>query len=231
MRDSGKLPASGPGSYRFAEHRRYLDALLQQLGVSQRVTLVVRDWGSALGFDWASRHRQAVAGIAYMEAIVRPFTWAQWPEPGRGIFKALRSPAGEDTILERNLFVERLLPGSVLRALSDEEMDAYRAPFRAVGEDRRPILTWPRELPIDGEPRDVTATVESYGTWLAASPVPKLLVNADPGAILTGTHRQRARTWPSQHEITVPGLHYLQEDSPHAISRAIAEWHTQRHPS
>jgi len=133
-------------------------------------------------------------GIAYMEAIVRPFTWAQWPEPARGIFKALRSPAGEDMILERNLFVERLLPGSILRALSDQEMNAYRAPFRAAGEDRRPTLTWPRELPIDGEPRDVTGIVESYGTWLSASEVPKLFVNADPGAILTGTHRQWVRT-------------------------------------
>jgi haloalkane dehalogenase len=229
MGDSGKLPASGAGSYRFAEHRRYLDALLEQLGVTQGVTLVVHDWGSALGFDWASRHRQAVAGIAYMEAIVRPFTWAQWPEPAQGIFKALRSSAGEDMILERNLFVERLLPASILRALSDEEMDAYRAPFRAAGEDRRPTLTWPRELPIDGEPRDVTGIVESYGTWLSASEVPKLFVNADPGAILTGTQRQWVRTWPSQHEVTVPGKHYLQEDSAHAIGKTIAEWHTRRH--
>ncbi len=230
MGDSAKLPASGAGSYRFAEHRRYLDVLLEQLGVNQRVTLVVHDWGSALGFDWASRHRQAVAGIAYMEAIVRPFTWAQWPEPARGIFKALRSPAGEDMILERNLFVERLLPASILRALSDEEMNAYRAPFRAAGEDRRPTLTWPRELPIDGEPRDVTAIVESYGAWLSASDVPKLFLNADPGAILTGTQRQWARTWPTQHEVTVPGMHYLQEDSAYAIGQAIAEWHTRQHP-
>jgi haloalkane dehalogenase len=231
MGDSGKLPASGAGSYRFAEHRRYLDALLEQLGVTERVTLVVHDWGSALGFDWASRHRRAVAGIAYMEAIVRPFTWARWPEPSRGTFKALRSPAGEDMILERNLFVERLLPGSILRTLSDQEMDAYRAPFRAAGEDRRPTLTWPRELPIDGEPRDVTSIVECYGAWLSASDVPKLFISADPGAILTGSQRQWARTWPSQHEVTVPGKHYLQEDSAHAIGKAIAQWHTRRHRS
>lgn len=231
MGDSGKLPAGSAGSYRFAEHRRYLDALLAQLDVTERVTMVVHDWGSVLGFDWASRHRQAMAGIAYMEAIVAPFTWTQWPEPTRGIFEALRSPAGEAMILERNLFVERLLPGSILRALSDQEMNAYRAPFRAPGEDRRPTLTWPRELPIDGEPRDVTSIVESYGTWLSASDVPKLFINADPGAILTGTQRQWVRSWPNQREVTVPGKHYLQEDSADVIGKAIAEWHTLGHPT
>ena len=163
MGDSGKLPASGAGSYRFAEHRQYLDALLEQLGVNQRVTLVVHDWGSALGFDWASRHRQAVAGIAYMEAIVRPFTWTQWPQPSRDIFKALRSPAGEDMILQRNLFVERLLPGSILRALTDQEMNAYRAPFRAAGEDRRPPSPGHASCPSTANPATSPASSSPTG--------------------------------------------------------------------
>jgi haloalkane dehalogenase len=227
MGDSDKLPASGPSSYRFVDHRRYLDALLEQLGVVERVTLVVHDWGSALGFDWANRHRQAVAAIAYMEAIVRPFTWEEWSEPGRGIFQAYRSSAGEDMILERNHFVERVLPASVLRTLSEEEMNAYRAPFRNQGEDRRPTLSWPRELPIDGEPADVVEVVEAYGTWLSASEVPKLFVNADPGAILTDLQRQWVRNWPNQHEVTVPGNHFLQEDSADAIGTALADWLTR----
>ena len=226
MGDSDKLPACGPGSYRFVEHRRYLDALLEQLGVFEKVTLVVHDWGSALGFDWANRHRDAVAGIAYMEAIVRPFTWDEWSEPGRGLFQSFRSPAGENMILEQNLFVERVLPATVLRTLSDEEMDTYRAPFRTPGEDRRPTLSWPRELPIDGEPSDVVEIVNSYGNWLSTSQIPKLFVNADPGSILIDAQRQWVRTWPNQDEVTVPGRHFLQEDSAHAIGCAVADWYS-----
>lgn len=225
MGDSDKLPDSGPGSYRFSEHRRYLDALLAQLGVRERVTFVVHDWGSALGFDWANRHRDAVAGIAYMEAIVRPVTWDEWPAAARAIFQAFRSPAGEDMILEKNAFVERVLPASVLRTLTDQEMDAYRAPFRDPGEDRRPTLTWPREIPINGEPADVSQIVTDYGEWLATSPVPKLFINADPGSILTGPQREWVRSWRNQQEITVPGNHFLQEDSADAIGQAIARWY------
>ena len=226
MGDSDKLPDSGPGSYRFIEHRRYLDALLDQLGIRERVTFVIHDWGSALGFDWANRHRDAVTGIALMEAIVRPVTWDEWPDAARGIFQAFRSPAGEDMILEKNAFVERVLPASVLRTLTDQEMDTYRAPFRNPGEDRRPTLTWPREVPIDGEPADVCQIVTDYGEWLASSPVPKLFINADPGAILIGPQREWVRTWRNQQEITVPGNHFLQEDSGDAIGEAIARWYT-----
>lgn len=225
MGDSDKLPDSGPGSYRFIEHRRYLDALLDQLGIRERVTFVIHDWGSALGFDWANRHRDAVTGIALMEAIVRPVTWDEWPDAARGIFQAFRSPAGEDMILEKNAFVERVLPASVLRTLTDQEMDTYRAPFRNPGEDRRPTLTWPREVPIDGEPADVCQIVTDYGEWLASSPVPKLFINADPGAILIGPQREWVRTWRNQQEITVPGNHFLQEDSGDAIGEAIARWY------
>ena len=225
MGDSAKLADSGPGSYRFVEHRRYLDALLEQRGVHERVTLVVHDWGSGLGFDWANRHRDAVSGIAYTEAVVKPVSWDDWPESARGIFQAFRSEAGESIILERNMFVEKVLPASILRTLSDEEMDAYRAPFREPGEGRRPTLTWPREIPVDGEPADVCQIVTDYGQWLASSEVPKLFINADPGSILTGPQREWVRTWPHQQEVTVSGVHFVQEDSADAIGQAIAEWY------
>lgn len=226
MGDSEKLPESGPNSYTFVEHRRYLDALLADLGVERQVTLVVHDWGSALGFDWANRHRDAVNGIAYMEAIVQPLTWAQWNEQARSIFQGFRSPAGEKLILERNLFVEAVLPGSIQRKLTDTEMEEYRRPYREPGESRRPTLTWPRQIPIEGEPADVTDIVSRYAEWLATSPIPKLFINAEPGAILTGSQRAFCRTWPNQTEITVPGSHFIQEDSPDQIGEALAAWYT-----
>ena len=191
MGDSAKLPGSGPGRYTFAEHRRYLDALLERLGVDAGVTLVVHDWGSALGFDWANRHRRAVKGIAYMEAIVRPVTWEEWPAAGRRVFEGFRSPAGEHMVLDDNVFVERVLPASVLRGLTEQEMAVYRRPFLRPGEDRRPTLTWPRQIPIDNEPAEIAAVVSGYADWLAADgTVPKLFVNAEPGAILTGRQRE-----------------------------------------
>lgn len=224
MGDSDKLEGSGTGRYRFVEHRRYLDALLETLGVDDRVTFVVHDWGSALGFDWAHRHSARVRGIAYMEAIVTTLTWEDWPEPARRIFQGLRSPAGEEMILERNLFVENILPGSVLRTLTDDEMDEYRRPFAEPGEGRRPTLTWPREIPIEGRPADVHEIVAGYSQWLAMAEVPKLFVNADPGAILTDRQRDLCRAWPNQQEITVPGIHFLQEDSGDEIGHAVATW-------
>jgi haloalkane dehalogenase len=224
MGDSDRLPNSGPTSYGFVEHRRYLDALLDALAVHERVTLVVHDWGSALGFDWANRHREAVRGIAYMEAIVRPRTWNDWPEPARGLFRALRSPAGQAMVLEQNVFVERILPSGVLRTFDEEEMTEYRRPFVVSGESRRPTLSWPRQIPVDGEPADVTEIVSQYADWLARSSVPKLFVNGEPGAALTGSLRDFCRTWSAQREVTVRGLHFLQEDSPHEIGRAIVDW-------
>lgn len=225
--DSDKLDDQGPGTYRFVDHRRYLDGALEALDLGDRVTLVVHDWGSALGFDWARRHPDRVAGIAYMEAIVTPLSWDDWPEAARDIFRALRSDAGEEMILERNLFVEAILPASVMRTLTPEEMAEYRRPFQRPA-DRRPTLTWPREIPIDGEPADVVAIVEDYGRWLATSDVPKLFINAEPGAILTGRQRELCRRWPNQTEVTVPGIHFIQEDSGPAIGEAIARWLTSR---
>jgi haloalkane dehalogenase len=224
MGDSDKLTASGPDRYRLVEHRAYLDGLLAALGVKQRVTFVVHDWGSALGFDWANRHRDAVKGIAYMEAIVRPMTWDEWPQPIQKLFQGFRSPAGEGMVLDQNVFVERVLPGSVLRGLSEAEMAVYRRPFAEPGEARRPTLTWPREIPLGGEPADVVAIVQAYADWLATSEVPKLFINADPGAILVGAQREFCRSWPRQREVTVKGSHFIQEDSPGAIGQAIAVW-------
>jgi haloalkane dehalogenase len=225
MGDSAKLADPGPGSYTFVEHRRYLDGLLDALGVSDRVTLVVHDWGSALGFDWANRHRGAVKGIAYMEAIVRPMAWDEWPVAARGVFEGFRSAAGEGMVLDKNVFVERVLPGSVLRPLSEAEMTEYRRPFLEAGEARRCTLTWPRQIPIGGEPADVAAIVAAYADWLAHSDLPKLFVNAEPGALLVGAPREFARGWPNQVEVTVAGNHFLQEDSPDEIGRAVADWY------
>jgi len=224
MGDSDKLEPSGPDRYRFVEHREYLDGLLEGLGVASDVTFVIHDWGSALGFDWARRHPDAVRGIAYMEAIVTPMTWEQWPEIARSIFQGLRSPAGEDMVLEKNVFVENVLPASVLRGLTDAEMAVYRRPFAEPGEGRRPTLTWPREIPLDGEPADVVEIVAAYGAWLATCDVPKLFVNAEPGAILVGEPRELCRSWPNQTEVTVAGNHFLQEDSPDEIGRAVSQW-------
>ena len=219
MGDSGKAP---DGSYRFVDHVRYLDAWFDAVVPDGQVTLLLHDWGSALGFHWAHRHPDRVRGLVYMEAIVRPVTWDEWPESARGIFQAMRSEAGEEMILEKNVFIERILPASVLRKLTDAEMDAYRAPFLAPGEGRRPMLTWPREIPIDGEPADVDRIVLDYSEWLAGCDIPKLFVNADPGSILVGPQRDFCRTWSNQQEITVPGIHFVQEDSPSEIGKAAA---------
>ena len=226
MGDSDKLDDPGPDRYRYVEHREYLFAALAQLGLDTDVTLVLHDWGSALGFDWARQNAEKVRGIAYMEAIVRPVTWQEWPDAARDIFQAFRSEAGEAMILDKNLFVERVLPGSILRKLSDEEMSEYRRPFAQAGEDRRPTLTWPRQIPIDGEPADVVDIVQANAEYLTTSEVPKLFVNAEPGAILTGPQREFCRRFPNQTEVTVPGVHFVQEDSPAEIAAAIREWLT-----
>jgi haloalkane dehalogenase len=225
MGDSDKVPNSDSATYRFVQHRQYLDALLELLRVTDNVTFVVHDWGSALGFDWAARRPAAVKGIAYMEAIVAPVTWADWPEQARNIFRGLRSEAGEGMVLEKNVFVERILPASIMRELSKKEMAEYQRPYLRQGEARRPTLTWPRQIPIDGEPEDVHEIVSHYSEWLATSEIPKLFINAEPGSILTGRVRDVCRTWPNQTEVTVPGIHFIQEDSPDEIGTAIAEWY------
>ena len=223
--DSEKLPESeGPERYSFQVAFDYLDGLLKHIAADQNVTLVLHDWGSGLGFHWASQNPQAVKGVAYMEAIVAPLSWQDWPESARGIFQGFRSDKGEDLVLTRNLFVEGVLPSSVLRDLSEEEMAHYRAPFDTPA-NRQPTLNWPRQIPIDGEPPHMVSLVEAYGAFMAESPIPKLFINAEPGSILVGVQRDFCRSWPNQTEVTVKGLHFIQEDSPDAIGRAIADWY------
>jgi haloalkane dehalogenase len=223
--DSDKLPASeGPDRYSFDVAFEYLDGLLRTIGADHNVTLVIHDWGSGLGFHWARLNPERVKGIAYMEDIVMPITWEDWPEGARGIFQGFRSAKGEDLVLQRNMFVEAVLPSSILRDLTEEEMNAYRAPFDTP-EHRQPTLNWPRQIPIEGEPAHMVALVEAYGAFMAASPIPKLFINADPGSILVGKQREFCRSWPNQTEVTVKGLHFVQEDSPKEIGRAVATWH------
>ena len=221
MGDSGKAL---DGSYRFVDHVRYIDAWFDALGLTSNMTLVCHDWGSALAFHWAHRHPERVKGIAYMEAIVGPLTWDNWPDSATRIFQGMRSDAGEGMVLEKNMFVERVLPASVIRELTGEEMEVYRKPYLEPGESRRPTLTWPREIPIEGEPTDVHEIATAYSRWLASSDVPKLFINAEPGAILTGDQREFCRTWPNQQEVTVKGSHFIQEDSPAEVGDAISEW-------
>ena len=223
--DSEKLPAgNGADRYSFEVAFEYLDGLLREIGANNNVTLVIHDWGSGLGFHWARLNPESVKGIAYMEAIVMPMSWDDWPESARGIFQGFRSPKGEDLVLERNMFVEAVLPSSVIRELADDEMNAYRAPFDTP-DNRQPTLNWPRQIPIEGEPAHMVELVEAYGGFMASSDIPKLFINADPGSILVGKQREFCRSWPNQLEVTVKGLHFLQEDSPQEIGQAIATWH------
>jgi haloalkane dehalogenase len=225
MGDSAKLPNPGPDTYRFTTHRKYLGAFIDAvIGPAESIVLVVHDWGSALGFDWANHHRDRIRGIAYMEGIVRPVaSWDEWSAAATPIFQGFRSDKGEAMILQRNVFVERVLPGSVLRKLSEAEMAEYRRPYREA-EDRWPTLTWPRQIPIAGEPAEVVQIAQAYSEWMAENGIPKLFVNADPGAILIGAVREFCRGWKNQTEVTVPGSHFIQEDSGPAIGRAVADW-------
>ena len=224
MGDSDKLDHSGPESYRFVEHRAYLDAWIEAVGVTDNVTLVIHDWGSALGFDWARRNADRVKAIAYMEGIVRPVLWEEWNQQSRPVFEGFRSEAGEAMVLRKNVFVEKVLPGSVLRVLTEAEMTVYRRPFLTPGEDRRPTLSWPRQIPLAGEPREVVDIVQEYADWMATNDLPKLFVNAEPGAILVGAQREFCRGWKNQTEVTVRGSHFIQEDSPTEIGEALHAW-------
>jgi haloalkane dehalogenase len=219
MGDSAKVDSL----YRFSDHRHYLDGFMEELGLGSDLVLVGHDWGGALLFDWASRHESAVDGIAYMETIVAPLEWDDWPESARKAFRAMRSDDGEPMVLGKNFFVERILPASVLNELSQEVMDEYRRPF-PTPETRIPTLRWPREIPIGGTPPDMVEIVSRYSTFMAETDIPKLFVNADPGSILVGAQRELVRSWPNQREVTVPGLHFIQEDSGREIGIAIGEF-------
>lgn len=225
MGDSSRVD-SGPRGYRFETHAEYLEALLGVLGIEENVVLVGHDWGGPLVFDWGRRHRPAVKGVVYMETIVTPVSWDDWPDSATKIFKAMRSEAGEEIVLSKNVFVERILPASVIKPMSEETLEIYRRPFLTPGESRRPTLTWPREIPIDGEPADVAEIVSLNEKWLAGPQVPKLFVNAEPGSILVGRQREVCRSWENQTEVTVEGIHFIQEDSGTEIGEAVAEWTT-----
>lgn len=224
MGDSDKLPHSGPNSYTYAEHRSYLFDLWEDLGLGNNVILVLHDWGSALGFDWAYQHSDRVQGLAFMEAFVMPLEWEDFPEPGRDLFRALRSPAGDDLVLNRNVFIEQILPGGVIRRLAEAEMAEYRRPYLKAGEDRRPMLTWPRQIPIGGGPLDVVRVIKEYGQWLSHSRIPKLYVHTEPGAVDNGRKRVFVRSWPNQKEVKVKGRHFVQEDSPAQLAAALSDF-------
>lgn len=224
MGDSDKLPDPDALTYSYKTHRDFLWAFIDALVGHEQITLVVHDWGSALGFEWAMRHQDRVAGIAYMEALVRPIAdWNEFPQSATEFFRQIRTAAGEELVLNRNLFVEHMLPGAVIRPLLAEEMNEYRRPF-GTHDDRWPTLAWPREIPVGGEPADVVAIINAYGAWLTTSNIPKLFINAEPGIVLSGPSRDFCRTWANQTEVTIPGIHFVQEDSGPEIGRAVGDW-------
>jgi haloalkane dehalogenase len=224
MGDSDKLEQGGADRYRFVEHRHFLDAFLEGVNATDDVVIVGQDWGGALGMDWARRHARNTRGIVYMETMVRTRTWEEMDPIVRGTFEQLRSPAGEELVLRDNIFIEKLLPARMLRELTQAEMDVYRRPYLREGDDRLPTLTFPREIPIGGKPEDVAQIITDYSRWMAETEIPKLFVNGDPGGVLVGDMRELCRTWKNQEEVTVRGSHFIQEDSPDEIGRALAGW-------
>ena len=227
MGDSDKLDNPDTNSYRFEEHFYYVEKAIKALTNNEKITLVVHDWGSALGFHWSYKHPELIKGIAYMEAIIKEMTWDDWDKNARSIFQGFRSDAGEDLVLEKNYFVEKVLPGSIIRTLDADEMNEYRRPFLSSGEDRRPTLSWPREIPIEGEPGNVCQIVNEYAQWMKTNNIPKLFINAEPGAITTGKIRDFCRSWKNQTEVTVKGIHFIQEDSPDEIGKALSKWYKE----
>jgi len=227
MGDSDKLDNPDTNSYRFEEHFYYVEKAIKALTNNKKITLVVHDWGSALGFHWSYKHPELIKGIAYMEAIVKEMTWDDWDKNAKSIFQGFRSDAGENLVLEKNYFVEKVLPGSIIRMLDADEMNEYRRPFLSSGEDRRPTLSWPREIPIEGEPGNVCQIVNEYAEWMKTNNIPKLFINAEPGAITTGKIRDFCRSWKNQTELTVKGIHFIQEDSPDEIGKALSKWYKE----
>ena len=227
MGDSDKLDNPDTNSYRFEEHFYYVEKAIKALTNNKKITLVVHDWGSALGFHWSYKHNELIKGIAYMEAIVKEMTWDDWDKNAKSIFQGFRSDAGENLVLEKNYFVEKVLPGSIIRTLDSDEMNEYRRPFLSSGEDRRPTLSWPREIPLEGEPGNVCQIVNEYAEWMKTNNIPKLFINAEPGAITTGRIREFCRSWKNQTEVTVKGIHFIQEDSPDEIGKALSKWYKE----
>jgi len=225
MGDSDKIPAGVElDRYRLAGHARYLAAFIDEAVGTEPLTLVLHDWGGALGFDWAYRHQERIRAIAYMETFVAPLTLEDLPEGFRPTLKAVRSPAGEAIVLDENMFIEQMLPSVTQRALTADEMAEYRRPFLQAGDDRWPTLQWAREVPLSGEPADVHDRIAAYSVWLNTAPLPKLFIDAEPGVFITGRVRRLASSFPDQHRVVVAGLHFVQEDAPDEIGRAVADW-------
>lgn len=221
MGDSEKLDGIDNPEYQYHGQYKYLSNLLDSLDLGNEINLVIHDWGSALGFQYARENSDRIKSITFMEAIVMPLTWDQWPENARNIFQLMRSEAGEELVLEKNIFVERILLNDSAKGFSEEEKAEYIRPFKEAGEDRRPTLTWPRQIPVDGEPQEVISEVIKNGEFHKDSSIPKLFINADPGSILIGEQREFVRSWNNLKEVTVKGNHFIQEHSPKEISEAI----------
>ena len=224
MGDSEKLEGKNNPDYQYHGQYKYLSTLLDSLDLGNEINLVIHDWGSAMGFQYARENPDRIKSITFMEAIVMPLTWDQWPENARNIFQLMRSEAGEEIVLEKNVFVERILLNDSADGFSDEEKEEYIRPFKNAGEDRRPTLTWPRQIPVDGEPQVVIDEVTKNGEFHRESDIPKLFINADPGSILVGDQREFVRSWKNLKETTVKGNHFIQEHSPKEIGEALKEF-------
>jgi haloalkane dehalogenase len=224
MGDSEKLDGVDNESYKYHGQYGYLTELLDNLDLGNNIHLIIHDWGSAMGFQFARENSERVKSITYMEAIVMPLTWEQWPDAATKIFQLFRSDAGEELVLEKNFFVERILLADSATGYTDEEKAEYIRPFFNEGEDRRPTLTWPRQIPLDGEPNEVVEEVRKNAEFHKDSEIPKLFINANPGSILVGEQREFARTWKNQTEITVNGNHFIQEDSSEEIGTSLREF-------
>lgn len=227
--DSEKLDESGPGRYRLAEHQHYIDGFIDQMNLGERISLVMHDWGVQLGLTWGNRNRERLRGVAHMQGLMGNLNWGFWNEEVSAFMQRLRTDDGEELVLQQNLFIEKVLPAMVLGDLPTEVWNEYRRPYRNPGEDRRPSLTWPREIPVNGEPADVLAVIEANNRWLAESPLPKLYIHVEPETVMKGHVLDEVRTFPNQTEVTVEGLHYVQEDSPHEIGVALANWYRLLH--
>ena len=221
MGDSDKLEGVDNPGYKYHGQYSYLTALMDELDLGNNIHLIIHDWGSAMGFQFARENKDRIKSITYMEAIVMPLTWDQWPDPATKIFGLFRSEAGEELVLEKNFFVERILLADSSTGYTEEEKSEYIRPFINPGEDRRPTLTWPRQIPLDGEPSEVVEEVRLNAEFHKESDIPKLFINADPGSILIGDQREFARSWTNQTEITVSGNHFIQEDSSEEIGAAL----------
>jgi haloalkane dehalogenase len=221
MGDSDKLEGVDNPGYKYHGQYSYLTALMDELDLGDNIHLIIHDWGSAMGFQFARENKDRIKSITYMEAIVMPLTWDQWPDPATKIFGLFRSEAGEELVLEKNFFVERILLADSSTGYTEEEKSEYIRPFINPGEDRRPTLTWPRQIPLDGEPSEVVEEVKLNAEFHKESDIPKLFINADPGSILIGDQREFARSWKNQTEITVSGNHFIQEDSSEEIGAAL----------